>query len=41
MGEKMMTPGECFDKLLVYLQRFSELSPEGFNQLKPFLEIRR
>jgi CRP-like cAMP-binding protein len=41
MGEKMMTPGECYDKLLVHLQRFGDLSPEGFNQLKPFLEIRR
>jgi CRP-like cAMP-binding protein len=41
MGEKMMTPGECFDKLLVYLQRFGDLSREGFDQLKPFLEIRR
>lgn len=41
MGEKMMTPGECFEKLLVYLQRFSDLNPEALDQLIPFLEIRR
>jgi CRP-like cAMP-binding protein len=41
MGEKMMTPGECFEKLLVYLQRFSDINPEALDQLIPFLEIRR
>jgi CRP-like cAMP-binding protein len=41
MGEKMMTPGECFEKLLVYLQRFSDVNREALDQLIPFLEIRR
>ncbi len=41
MGEKMMTPAECFEKLLVYLQRFGELNREALDQLIPFLEIRR
>jgi len=41
MGEKTMTPGECFEKLLVYLQRFSDINREALDQLIPFLEIRR
>jgi CRP-like cAMP-binding protein len=41
MGEKMMTPGECFEKLLVYLQRFGDVNREALDQLIPFLEIRR
>jgi CRP-like cAMP-binding protein len=41
MGEKIMAPGECYDKLLVYLQRFNNISRETFDQLIPFLEIRR
>jgi CRP-like cAMP-binding protein len=41
MGEKMMTPGECFEKLMVYLQRFSDIDREALDQLIPFLEIRR
>lgn len=41
MGEKTLTPGECFDTLLVYLQRFKNISREAFDQLKPFLEIRK
>lgn len=41
MGEKMMAPGECYDKLLVYLQRFGDLNRVALDQLIPFLEIRR
>lgn len=41
MGEKMMPPADCYDKLLVYLQRFMVISRDAFNQVIPFLEIRR
>jgi CRP-like cAMP-binding protein len=41
MGEKLMTPGECYDNLLVYLQRFNNINRQTFDQLIPFLEIRR
>lgn len=41
MGEKIMAPGECYDNLLVYLQRFHAIDRPSFDQLIPFLEIRR
>lgn len=41
MGDKNIVARECYDQLLVYLQRFSTISREGVEQLMPYLEIRR
>jgi CRP-like cAMP-binding protein len=41
MGEKNIVARECYEKLLVHLQRFSTISREGAEQLLPYLEIRR
>lgn len=41
MGEKNIVARECYEQLLVHLQRFSPISREGVEQLIPYLEIRR
>jgi CRP-like cAMP-binding protein len=41
MGEKHIVARECYELLLVHLQRFSAISREGIEQLIPYLEIRR
>ena len=41
MGEKNIVARECYEQLLVHLQRFSTISREGVEQLIPYLEIRR
>jgi Cyclic nucleotide-binding domain. len=41
MGEKLLAPGECYDHLLAYLQRFHAIDRSTLDQLIPFLEIRR
>lgn len=41
MGDKNLVARECYDQLLVYLQRFTQISREGLQPLLPFLEIRR
>ena len=41
MGEKNIVARECYEQLLVHLQRFSEISRESVEQLIPYLEIRR
>lgn len=41
MGDKHIVARECYEQLLVYLQRFSAISREGMEQLIPYLEIRR
>ena len=41
MGDKNIVARECYDLLLVHLQRFSTISREGVEQLIPYLEIRR
>ena len=41
MGDKFIVERECFDTLLVYLQRFTKTSREGFDRLIPFLEVRQ
>jgi len=41
MGEKNIVARECYEQLLVHLQRFSSISREGVEQLIPYLEIRR
>jgi CRP-like cAMP-binding protein len=41
MGEKNIVARECYEQLLAHLQRFSDLNREAFEQLIPYLEIRR
>jgi CRP-like cAMP-binding protein len=41
MGDKNLVARECYDQLLVYLQRFAHISREGLQPLLPYLEIRR
>jgi CRP-like cAMP-binding protein len=41
MGEKNLVARECYEQLLVHLQRFSDLNRDAFEQLIPYLEIRR
>jgi CRP-like cAMP-binding protein len=41
MGDKNIVAREVYEKLLVYLQRFSKVSREGMEQLIPYLEIRQ
>ena len=41
MGEKNIVARECYELLLVHLQRFSSISREGIEQLIPYLEVRR
>jgi len=41
MGEKNIVARECYEQLLVHLQRFSPISRESVERLMPFLEIRR
>jgi CRP-like cAMP-binding protein len=41
MGDKNIVAREVYEKLLVYLQRFSKVSREGMEQLMPYLEIRQ
>lgn len=41
MGEKNIVARECYEQLLVHLQRFSSISREGVEQLIPYLEVRR
>ncbi|WP_205512887.1 Crp/Fnr family transcriptional regulator [Longitalea arenae] len=41
MGDKIIVARECYEQLLVHLQRFSPISREGLEQLIPYLEIRR
>jgi CRP-like cAMP-binding protein len=41
MGDKHIDARECYEKLLVYLQRFSAISREGMQQMIPYLEIRQ
>ena len=41
MGDKNIVARECYEQLLVHLQRFSTISREGGEQLLPYLEIRR
>jgi CRP-like cAMP-binding protein len=41
MGEKNIVARECYEQLLVHLQRFSPISREAVEQLIPYLEIRR
>jgi len=41
MGEKSIAARELYEQLLAHLQRFSDLNREAFEQLIPYLEIRR
>jgi CRP-like cAMP-binding protein len=41
MGEKNIIARECYEQLLVHLQRFSPISRESIEKLIPYLEIRR
>jgi CRP-like cAMP-binding protein len=41
MGEKNIVARECYEQLLVHLQRFSPISRESVEKLVPYLEIRR
>jgi CRP-like cAMP-binding protein len=41
MGDKYIDTRECYEKLLVYLQRFSTISREGIEQMVPYLQIRQ
>jgi CRP-like cAMP-binding protein len=41
MGDKNIVARECYEQVLVHLQRFSTISREGGEQLLPYLEIRR
>ena len=41
MGDKIIAARECYEQVLVQLQRFSTISREGGEQLLPYLEIRR
>ncbi|MBO9202735.1 MULTISPECIES: Crp/Fnr family transcriptional regulator [Niastella] len=41
MGDNNIVASECFEQLLVYLQRFSTISREGMVQIMPYLEIRQ
>jgi CRP-like cAMP-binding protein len=41
MGEKNIVARECYEQLLVHLQRFSPISRESIEKLIPYLEIRR
>jgi len=41
MGEKNIVARECYEQLLAHLQRFSDINREAFEQLIPYLEIRR
>jgi CRP-like cAMP-binding protein len=41
MGEKNIVARDCYEQLLVHLQRFSDINPEAFEHLIPYLEIRR
>jgi CRP-like cAMP-binding protein len=41
MGEKNIVARECYEQLLVHLQRFSEISRGSVELLIPYLEIRR
>ena len=41
MGEKNIVARECYEQLLVHLQRFSPISRESVEKLIPYLEIRR
>lgn len=41
MVDKHIDARECYQKLLVYLQRFSTISREGMEQMIPYLEIRQ
>jgi CRP-like cAMP-binding protein len=41
MGEKNIVARECYEQLLVHLQRFSPINRESIEKLTPYLEIRR
>jgi len=41
MGEKNIVARECYEQLLIHLQRFSPISRESIEKLIPYLEIRR
>jgi CRP-like cAMP-binding protein len=41
MGDKHIDARECYEKLLVHLQRFSPISRAGMEQMIPYLEIRQ
>lgn len=41
MGEKNIVARECYEQLLVHLQRFMPISRESVEKLIPYLEIRR
>jgi len=41
MGDKIIAARECYEQVLVQLQRFSTISREGGEQLLPYLEVRR
>lgn len=41
MVDKHIDARECYQKLLVYLQRFSKINREGIEQMIPYLEIRQ
>lgn len=41
MGEKNIVARDCYEQLLVHLQRFSPISRESVERLIPYLEIRR
>ena len=41
MGEKNIVARDCYEQLLVHLQRFSPISRELVEKLIPYLEIRR
>ena len=41
MGDKIIAARECYEQVLVHLQRFSTISREGGEQLLPYLEVRR
>ena len=41
MGEKLMAPADCYEKLLGYLQRFVTIDRETVERFVPYLEIRR
>jgi CRP-like cAMP-binding protein len=41
MGDKNIVARECYEQVLVHLQRFSAISREGAEQLLPYMEVRR
>jgi CRP-like cAMP-binding protein len=41
MGEKTIVARECYEQLLIHLQRFSAINRESIEHLIPYLEIRR